>query len=191
MCATQSSFECQNFTVEDGLIVEACTGELYLRRNCFRKNILRWRHRWWDGQWRRKWFRPADRGEKSISAIAKWSPSHMLSWNAKLFASDSPFVIDFSCTSWNFITNWFFATLKINNLCYECVFSDEMWCDSNYWHKRNIRRVIPSAASCCYGEMHFSNASDAWDSLAIWRFLYTLKWHILGVIPVNICWDMN
>ena len=37
-------------------------------------------------------------------------------------------------------------------------------------HKRNIRRVIRSAASCCYGEMHFSNASDAWDSLAIWRF---------------------
>ena len=36
--------------------------------------------------------------------------------------------------------------------------------------KRNIGRVIRSAASCCYGEMHFLNASDAWDSLAIWRF---------------------
>ena len=49
---------------------------------------------------------------RSQSAIAKWSPSHMLSWNVKLFASDSPFVIDFSRTSWNLITNWFLRLWK-------------------------------------------------------------------------------
>ena len=46
--------------------------------------------------------------------------------------------------------------------------------------KRNIGRVIRSAASCCYGEMHFLNASDAWDSLAIWRFSLVCTFYIFS-----------
>ena len=30
--------------------------------------------------------------------------------------------------------------------------------------------VVGGPSAPCYGEMYFSNASDAWDSLAIWRF---------------------
>ena len=56
-----------------------------------------------------------DRGEKSIMAITKWSPSNMLSWKAKFYASGCLFVVDFSRISWNLITN-LFLRLCINNL---------------------------------------------------------------------------
>ena len=53
-----------------------------------------------------------DRGEKSIMAITKWSPSNMLSWKAKFYASGCLFVVDFSRSSWNLITNLFLRLWK-------------------------------------------------------------------------------
>ena len=53
-----------------------------------------------------------DRGEKSIMAITKWSPSNMLSWKAKFYASGCLFVVDFSRISWNLITNLFLRLWK-------------------------------------------------------------------------------
>ena len=105
----------------------------------------------------------------------------MLSWNAKLFASGCLFVVDFSRSSWNLITNWFLRLWQ--SIIYAKSVFLAMRCDA-------IQSICTSETSCYllpWRNVFFSCVG----CLTRQRFGDLVQYRLFIWLILSILWNIN